>query len=212
VEAGDLIKHIDCIVASTLDGQNVLTHGPYATMCEFLRQFAGERSSFYMQACGLNKTVPVGRVDLKNRHTVSILQAFAEYLKAGLAQEVPPERQAQLDVVSDLLDQANTLICDSKVHPAAPAMLIGATLEEFLRTWAEKEGLVLGSKKPSIDSYMKVLREAGLLDKQDTKDITAWGGIRNDAAHGAWEKVEDRQKISLMLQGVSLFQRTCGTK
>ena len=43
--------------------------------------------------------------------------------------------------------------------------------------------------------------------KQDIKDITAWAGIRNDAAHGYWEKVESKENISLMLQGINLFMR-----
>lgn len=142
----------------------------------------------------------------------SVLISFANYIKAGLSEGVTPERNAQLDVVSDLLDQANTLLEDSKVHPAAPAVLIGATLEEFLRTWVEKEELSLGSKKPSIDSYAKTLREAELIDKQDIKDITSWAGIRNDAAHGEWKKVEDGQQISIMLQGVNLFLRKHETR
>lgn len=61
--------------------------------------------------------------------------------------------------------------------------------------------------KPSLDSYAKILRESDLIDKQDSKDITAWAGIRNDAAHGHWQKVESKEKISLVLQGVNLFLR-----
>ena len=47
---------------------------------------------------------------------------------------------------------------------------------------------------------------------QDIKDITAWAGLRNDAAHGEWEEVKDRSKISLMLEGVNLFMRKYGER
>ena len=100
---------------------------------------------------------------------------------------------------------------DSKeVHPAAPAVIIGAALEEFLRNWIEEAGLSLREKRPSLDSYAKVLREEDLITKQDIKDITSWSGLRNHAAHGEWEEVNDRNRISVMLEGVNLFMRKYG--
>jgi hypothetical protein len=110
-------------------------------------------------------------------------------------------------VVSDILAQANTLIEDARYHPAAAAILIGASLEEFLRTWVEAEGLSIGGTKPGIDAYTKALRAADLISKQDAKDITSWSGVRNHAAHGEWDEVSDRARIRLVLQGVNLFMR-----
>ena len=93
------------------------------------------------------------------------------------------------------------------MHPAAPAVLGGAALEEFLRNWIEEANLPLGNKKASIDTYTGLLREADLITKQDAKDITAWAGIRNHAAHGEWDEVKDKQRIQLMLEGINLFMR-----
>lgn len=177
--------------------------GVHAKACEFLARYSGPKSSFSETAqkegtrYGSEDGAPL---------TASILTSFADYILSGLAEEITPERRAQLDVVSDLLDQANTLLESPKVHPAAPTVLIGAVLEEFLRTWAENEKVSLPGR-PSIDTYAKALRDAELITKQDIKDITAWGGIRNHAAHGEWEHVQSREKISLMLQGVNLFLR-----
>lgn len=139
--------------------------------------------------------------------TAKTLSAFGQFIRAGLAEEISPTRKAQLDVVTDLLDQANSLLEDKKVHPAAPAVLIRATLEEFLRTWMEEVDLSWGERKPGLDTYTQVLREADLITKQDAKDVTAWAGIRNHAAHGQWADVESREKITIMLQGVNLFMR-----
>lgn len=137
----------------------------------------------------------------------AVLDSFIEYLGAGLATGISPQRKAQIDVVSDFLDQSLKILESHSFHPAAAAVLIGAALEEFLRTWVEDKGLSIGNAKPGIDAYTKVLRSQDLIDKQDVKDITAWAGIRNEAAHGEWDKVNDRSRIRLMLDGVNLFLR-----
>ena len=136
-----------------------------------------------------------------------VLSSFITHLEAGLVGAISPKYQAELNMVSELLEQSNNLLANSKVHPAAPAVLIGATLEEFLRTWVEEAGLSLGSKKATLDSYTKLLRENELITKQDAKDITAWAGIRNEAAHGNWSEVGDPSRIRVMLDGVNLFIR-----
>jgi hypothetical protein len=126
-----------------------------------------------------------------------------------LATGLSPERQAQIDIVSDILGQAQAMIETESHHPAGPAILVGASLEEFLRNWVEAAGLSLGASKPSIDSYAKVLRGAELISRQDIKDITSWAGIRNHAAHGEWDQVGDRNRVRLMLESVNLFMREC---
>lgn len=180
------------------------THKNYAGLkaeiCEFFRLYAGPKSSFLQMAQSAAGVYV-------QEHLASTMESFISFVEAGLHSEISPERKAQLDVVSDLLDQAYSLLESKKVHPAAPAVLIGATLEEFLRNWIEAVSINLGAQKPSIDTYAKALREADLLTKQDVKDITSWAGIRNHAAHGEWEEVSDRNRIKLMLEGVNLFLR-----
>ena len=173
-----------------------------AQVCEFLRNYAGRKSAFFAQAEAMAGGTAYAILSLD-----AILESFIEYLRTGLATGVPPERQAQLDTVSDLLGQAHSLLEDEKYHPAAAAVLIGACLEEFLRAWVEAEALSIGKSKPTIDAYTKTLRNAELISKQDVKDITSWAGTRNDAAHGKWEEVGDRRRIKLMLDGVNFFMR-----
>ena len=145
--------------------------------------------------------------DWSAKHVAKILQSYLEYVQSGLSEGVSPERKAQIDVVSDFLEMAHLLLDSKDVHPAAPAVLIGASLEEFLRTWIESSALTLGTRKPGLASYSQVLRDAELISKQDGKDLTAWAGVRNHAAHGEWQEVADRARISLMLEGVNLFMR-----
>ena len=176
--------------------------GMIAEVCEFLRLYAGPKTSFYSMA---EKSSSAGTGIQK--HLSTTMECYISFVKAGLYSGISPQRKAQLDVVSDLLEQAHDLLENGQVHAAAPAVIIGATLEEFLRNWVEAEGIDLGGKRPSLDAYCKLLREAELITKQDVKDITSWAGIRNHAAHGEWEQISDKNRIRLMLEGVNLFLR-----
>lgn len=176
--------------------------GAQAQVTEFFGKFAGEESSFFKLA--QRQTGQAARV---SQGLISALENFQSYVEAGLLDDITPVRRAQLDVVSDFLDQAHSVLQSNGVHPAAPIVLIGATLEEFLRTWIESKHLSLGQRKPSLDAYSHVLLAANLITKQDVKDLTAWGGLRNHAAHGEWAEVADKQRASLMLEGVNLFMR-----
>jgi hypothetical protein len=200
-----LIAQIDRLktLVRQVEGNWPSLRGVQAQVCDFLAQFAGTKSAFY----ALAQSASGGQI-----HSMlpAALDNYRSYIEAGLAGEVTPERRAQLDVVSDFLEQAHTLLDAKAVHPAAPIVLIGATLEEFLRTWVETAGLSLGQRKPSLDAYAQVLLTENLITKQDMKDITAWGGLRNHAAHGDWDEVSDKQRAALMLEGVNLFMRRYG--
>ena len=207
MDTEEIIREAQRLEARIREYPQRYPHGAYgeaaqAQVCEFLRNYAGLKSAFLKQAEAVRKYPDDYLPTL-----VSIVQSFIEYLQAGLATGVSPERQAQLDVVSDLLGQANSLLEDAKYHPAAAAILLGACLEEFLRTWVEAESLSIGNSKPGIDAYSKALRGADLISKQDMKDITSWAGVRNHAAHGEWDQVSDQNRIRLVLDGVNLFMR-----
>lgn len=179
--------------------------GMIAEAQEFLSSSIGQGNSFY-------KTL--AKIDLKGRPNfvialdiIAVLESLKVYIQSGKLQIGSIETKIRVEVVSEILEQANTLLNSDGVHPAAPTVLIGAALEEYLRKWVEKEDLSLENKKPNIDSYAKVLREKELISAQDMKDITSWGGLRNDAAHGKWDLVNDKKRISIMLEGVNLFMR-----
>ena len=198
----DLIKQAKRMVQTGWHSGD--SYGKLAEAVEFLRIYAGEKSTFYQQ---LNALDPNMTDDFLMGNIQSNLNGFIRFIVEGLQSGISIERKAQIDVVSDFLEQANILLDSNGVHPAAPSVIIGAALEEFLRNWIEELGLKLGGKKPSLDSYAKLLREENLITKQDFKDITSWAGLRNHAAHGEWNEVDDKRRISLMLEGVNLFMR-----
>ncbi len=208
METKELIEHTKRLITVVEKIKDSLwqQQGAYAQVIEFLKKYAGDNSAFVKL---INSTTGYSPPAAKNS-MIATLNSFIEYVESGLLEGISPERQAQLDVVSDFLEQADNLLQAKDIHPAAPAVIIGATLEEFLRTWIEAENLSLGNKKPSLENYSQTLREADFITKQDAKDLTSWGGIRNHAAHGEWDEVSDKRRISLMLEGVNLFMRKYG--
>jgi len=183
--------------------------GLFATAKEFLRHYAGAKSEF---VTGLNRAENYGYTADHAKVAAGIIEAFISSVSSGLITGISPERKAQIDVVSDYLEQAINLLDDKNVHAAVPAVIIGASLEEFLRNWVEFENLSLGNRKPGIDTYITVLRAAELITKQDVKDVTSWAGVRNHAAHGEWDKVENKEYVRLVLEGVNLFMRKYGSE
>ena len=200
--ANSLIQKLDPLAAAqNRDRGSVLTlEGVRAEVEAFLRDFAGHQSPFSQRAAGLDRYA--GYEDLR-----SLLVGFRDYVESGLSSALSPERQAKLDVVSDLLEQADLLLGNQGVHPGAAAMVIGATLEEFLRNWVEHLGIDLAGRKPGIQTYVDLLREARTINRQDSKDLVSWAGLRNHAAHGEWEEVSDPKRVRNMLDGVNLFLR-----
>jgi hypothetical protein len=187
------------VAAQSRDRGNFPTaEGHRAEVEAFLRDFAGTNSPFARRAVALSSYS--GYADL-----LSLIVGFRDYVRAGLWGAASPERQARLEVASDLLEQATALLGDTTVHPAAAVMVVGATLEEFLRNWVEHLDLNLGQRKPGIQAYTDTLRDAGAITKQNVKDLVSWGGLRNHAAHGNWDEVADRSRAHLMLEGVNLF-------
>ena len=116
-----------------------------AQVCEFLRNYANPKSAFLKQAEAAHGSSLYLVTTLD-----SIVESFIEYLHAGLATGVSPERRAQLEVVSDLLGQANSLLEDNRYHPAAAAILIGVCLEEFLRTWSRQNPYRSGTRSRGL--------------------------------------------------------------
>jgi hypothetical protein len=53
------------------------------------------------------------------------------------------------------------------------------------------------------------LAKAGVLSQQDVKNVIAWAGLRNQAAHGEFEDLA-RANAVLMAQGVDLFLQQKG--
>ena len=196
----DIISHSKRIIEIT----DKNPHGGLTQAREFLRVYAGEDTAFFKTLSQISSSATN---TLKEIRVSGVLNSFIEYVENDLLRSLSLEREIQIETVSDYLEQAETLLNDKKVHPAAPAVIIGASLEEFLRNWLEEENADFSIIKNNLDSYSTELKRLEKISKQDLKDIISWGGTRNDAAHGHWDNVNDRNRIKLMLEGVNLFMR-----
>jgi hypothetical protein len=84
-------------------------------------------------------------------------------------------------LLSDFLLMAEYLLQEEKLKDPA-AVLAGGVLEEHLRKLCAKHKVVL-PEKPKMDAMNAELVKANVYNKTMQKHITAWAGIRNDAAH-----------------------------
>lgn len=181
--------------------------GSLAETREFLHTYAGPKNHFEQALAQLTVKSNSNETTLAVER---ILNAFLDYVNNDLLRTISMQREIQIDTVSDYLEQARILLDDNRVHPAVPAVIIGASLEEFLRNWLEETGFDLNTIKNTLEPYTQELKKANLINKQDMKDITSWAGLRNDAAHGHWDKVKDRDRIVIFLESVNNFMRKYG--
>jgi hypothetical protein len=110
----------------------------------------------------------------------------------------------------ELLEQAENL-CRS-AHLVAATVIAGGALETQLLHLCERN-VIQWSGDGSISKYndaISAARNAGTVEVYSAtraKDLTAWGGRRNDAAHRPTEYQADRRVVELMIEGVRSFVR-----
>jgi hypothetical protein len=176
-----------------------------AAALEFLSRHAP--GSYFLRAA--DEIVSVGSRVVPSRaisRVAAILEDWARFVEDGMMAALPFPVMARMEAATDLMEQVQQLLSEESIHPAAPVVLAGAALEEFLRSQIAAAGLTPAGK-PGISTYANALRSAGHLSAQDVKDITAWAGQRNDAAHGQFSNLS-RQRAQIMVDGINLFMRT----
>jgi hypothetical protein len=105
------------------------------------------------------------------------------------------------DLFADFLELAEYYVGEG--HKDAAAVIAGGVLEEHLRKLSVKHGTVL-SGRPKLDLMNADLSKRGAYGTIDQKQITAWAGIRNHAAHGHYNEY-GKEQVELMLSGIRQF-------
>jgi hypothetical protein len=113
------------------------------------------------------------------------------------------------DLFSDYLDMAGHLIDEGYKDPAA--VIVGSSLEAHLRKLCDKHGVATtrlrDGKDVSLTTDMlnaELARDEKAYGKNEQKSVTAWLGIRNDAAHGHYDNYTAEQ-VKLLLMSVKDF-------
>lgn len=109
------------------------------------------------------------------------------------------------ELFDDFLEMAKHLLDEGYKDPAA--VVAGSSLEVHLRRLCAKHQL--DTKKPDghskkAETLNAELQRAKAYELSEQKQVTAWLGIRNDAAHGHYEKVI-AGSVDLMIQGIRHF-------
>jgi len=132
-----------------------------------------------------------------------VLSALREDIAAGRLASVVELLHA--DVFGDFLDMAGHLLDEG--YKDAAAVLTGGVLEEHLRKLCGKHGLsniTTAGKPKKADTLNSELAALTAYSKLDQKNVTAWLGLRNDAAHGNYGAYTQEQAV-LLVQAVRDF-------
>lgn len=112
------------------------------------------------------------------------------------------------EIFSDFLEMADHLLQEKYKDPAA--VMIGSVLEEHLRQLCLRSNITTtqsrsGREIPKKADVMNAeLSNAGIYNKLDQKNITAWLDLRNKAAHGLYDEY-NLQQVQFIFQSVSEF-------
>lgn len=209
VEIEELIKKIEEIeklYPTGDDRADERANSFYLLSLQFVRNYIGKDTEFYNSLLNYYKRYSDNSHN-KKVEASSVLDSIKSYLKLNLELGKSQSYSVKIDIISDFLNQSIHLASDKKYHPAASAILLGASLEEFLKQLCEQNDIDLSEIKKTIDPISQKLYKENIISKQDYKDINSWAGLRNDATHGNFDEVNDRKRVLNAIEGVNLFMR-----
>jgi hypothetical protein len=169
----------------------------------FLSKIFGEKHPYYLEF-----DTNVVDVDPDNVESgLGVLSAVKDELAGGWT--ISAKAIVSAEIFSDFLEMASYLLDEG--YKDAAAVMIGSTLEEHLRQLCSNVGIALKNIKPSGETIPKKadvlnadLTRQGVYNPLDQKNVTAWLGLRNKAAHGQYGEYTLEQ-VKLMYQGVVDF-------
>jgi hypothetical protein len=148
----------------------------------------------------------VGPYALEEEHLQRLAYVLIQLrsdLKHGYLREV--SELVHADVFDDFLDMGLELL--SRGYKDAAAVISGSVMEEHLRKLATKVGVAILTPEGAprkADTINADLVKAAAYNKIEQKNVTAWLGLRNSAAHGHYDDY-DHTQVSHLIDGVRSF-------
>jgi hypothetical protein len=170
-----------------------------------VRRIAGRTSTDSQETDRLLKQAPALHV-----HTpliVGVVRGLRADVGAGYLASLTELIHA--DLFADFLEMAEHLSREG--YKDAAAVIAGSSLEAHLRQLCQKNSISpdspTGSGPPTpkkADRLNSELAAAGVDSKLDQKNVTAWLGLRNKAAHGRYAEYDTGQ-VGLLIAAVRDF-------
>lgn len=149
----DKIKEIQKLKPSINNSD--LFHSYYILTLQFISNYIGKESEFY-DAVKNYKKVYASESSNKLLAADSALISLKNYLNLEF-REVHSYK-IKINIISDYITQSIFLINDKKYHPAAAAILLGASLEEFLKHLAITKSVEISDIKQTIyPKYLSII-------------------------------------------------------
>lgn len=139
-------------------------------------------------------------------NSISILKAIRSNIEGGWL--LSQRGLIAAEIFEDFFEMAEHLLDEG--YKDAAAVMVGALLEQHLKEVCKNHSIDINKEHDKKLIYKKAellnndLYKANVYGSSDQKQVTAWLGLRNDAAHGNYNKYE-HQQVKLMLYGVRNF-------
>lgn len=161
---------------------------------------SGSSSPYYMSIVEFRRNEHRDWVCLQME--IGIAKALISDIRDGYLQSV--EELLHGNVFGDYLEMAMHLLNND--YKDAAAVLTGGTLEVHLKNMCSKHKISTerSGKAKKADELNAELVKQGAYSKLDQKNVTAWLGLRNDAAHGHYSAYT-RDQVALLLQSIRDF-------
>jgi len=134
---------------------------------------------------------------------LGILESAYEDFKSGLLEDT--KAMITSEVFTDFIEQAEYLLDEG--YKLSAAVLMRGVLEDSLRTLCNKEAKISLPDKPKLDWMNTELVKAGIYNKNVQKQVTAWAGIGNSAAHMKIDEFSETD-VKNMISGIINFNAT----
>ncbi len=137
---------------------------------------------------------------------LGVFQAATKQLQEGRIGTLIDGIRAETEI--ELLNQAVVLL--NAGHVAASAVIAGGALETHLKRLVDNNGLTIAGEG-SISKYNDAIAQARksgnveVYSATDGKQVGAWGGLRNDAAHEPGNFLCAADHIRLAIDGIRHF-------
>ena len=199
-QLADVVSEFDkcCAQGTGLGGTEI---ADLRTRClAAVERASGSTSPYYNSIVEFRNSEHLEWVYLESE--IGVAKALLSDIRNGYLQSV--EELLHGNVFGDYLEMALHLLNND--YKDAAAVLTGGTLEVHLRNMCNKHKISTerSGKAKKSDELNAELVKQGAYSKLDQKNVTAWLGLRNDAAHGHYSAYT-KDQVALLLQSVRDF-------